>query len=151
MRAARRALLSALACTVVLCGAAWPGDGVASAGAAPTQDAYKHLPLKRDKEETGSSAWTVVAILAGLGVGVVLLTSHRRQGGAAWPTPALSRWAARRALPRRMAVVERLGLHAGCAVYLVRWDDEEVLLGCTSQSVSLIGRRPVADRQAEDS
>ena len=147
MMAARRMLL-ALVCGVVMLGAVpRPAMGAAAAGAAPAQEPYQQLPLRRDSDGSGASAWMWLALLAGAGIVLVLVAAKSRRSGHAWPPPALARWAARHPRPARIQVIERRGLHAGCTLYLVRWDDEEVLLGCTSQTVSLIGRRAASQGQ----
>jgi len=134
-----RFLLATLAALALL-GAvpAWAADGDAAG-----KDAYKQLPLRRDAEDNGMG-WGVLAFLGMIGLAAVVVSSRIRKTGRAWPLPGLASVAWPKAAPQRIEILERRNLNAACTVVLVRWDGDEVLLGCTAQSVSVISRRPAA-------
>lgn len=119
------------------------GAAVAAEGdtAAAGKDAYKQLPLRRDTEDHGLG-WGVLALLGVIGVAAVLVSARVRKTGRAWPVAGLASVGWPKAAAQRVEVLERRNLNTACTVVLVRWDDEEVLLGCTAQSVALIARRP---------
>lgn len=108
------------------------------------RDALKQLPLRRDADD-GGMGWTVLAFLAALGVVSFVVSARARKGGAGgWPSAGLLGGKG-----TRVVVLERRSLNNACTVCLVRWDDEEVLLGCTAHSVSVISRRPAAASPAQ--
>jgi flagellar biogenesis protein FliO len=107
----------------------------AAAGALPAT-----LPLRRDASTAAEPAnW---------GFSLLLLAVTGAAGG--W---MLWRRGARgRLLPVRAesAGVQRLtsqALTAQASVHAVQWHGEELLLGCTAQQVTLLGRRPVTPKE----
>ena len=146
MRLVARAVL-ALFAAALLCAGATASHAAGDVPAA-NSDAYKLLPLRRDVEDSGVG-WKVLAFLGVVGVAAFLISARGRKAGRPWALPGLASAAWPKARPQRIEIVERRHLNAACTVCLVRWDGEEVLLGCTSQSVSVISRRPVAPLQQE--
>lgn len=60
---------------------------------------------------------------------------------AAWGSRALGRWL-RPARPGELEVRSYLPLGGRRAVCLVRWGDEDLLIGVTDQDIRLLARRP---------
>lgn len=137
MKSAGRNVFAMVAGVVLLSAASHPVAGAASADAAAAQGAYKQIPLRRDADEA-DIAWGLVGVV---GVAVVLVVARAGRTGGRWPRRGLVAWRKSPSLPPRVQVIERRGLNAACTLYLVRWDNEEVLLACAAQGVSLIARR----------
>jgi flagellar biogenesis protein FliO len=104
-----------------------------------------NLPLRRDVATASEgSPWVAGLVLAGVFVVAGALVLQRRR-------PALLRgWGA--AARAGGAGIERLSsqpLTAQASVHAVRWKDEEFLLGCTAQQVTVLARRTTAGPQGE--
>lgn len=97
------------------------------------------LPLRRDREaasEPGGS-WSIAALFGAiLLAGGVWLVLRHRAGAKLWPLAVPG------AVPRQLERIASQALTQQGSVHVVRWQDEEFLLGCTAQQVTLLGRRP---------
>lgn len=112
-----------------------PAPGVAASGPLALP---KSLPLKRGElgAPTGSSVLAAAAVLAVIVAAGLLLV---RRG----PPGALQRWKARRTESGGGFVrVASQSLTPHASVHVVRWSDEELLLACTAQQVTVIARKP---------
>lgn len=110
---------------------------VASAQAQDKGSLASTLPLRRDADHVqGPGSWATPALLVGL-------------TGGAWVV--WRRFGRRRARGLRdgeRSNVQRLASQAltpHASVHAVRWNGEELLLGCTAQQVTLLSRRPAAE------
>lgn len=116
----------------------------ASAASAPRP--FSQIPLRRDSADDGSAAasagWAVlfVALVAGGG----LLMIRRRAGGGT--SGSWLRHPAGQQLPKALG---RVPLTPQASLHVVEWQGEELLLGCTAQSVSVVARRPCDDVKAK--
>ncbi len=115
-----------------------------NAPAASTQ--FPQLPLKHEPAVTGAApealAWTALLVLAAAGLGVGLL--KRRTGG--WATGP-KRWLGRAADAATPHLVVRSALTPQASLHVVAWRGEELLLGCTPHSVTLLARHPLIGGQ----
>ena len=145
MTCRRLALVAAMLWSVAVVLPPAAAQAVAAPGAAASAPSAlpKSLPLKREQggAPAGSSALvTAAALLVLVGAGLLVL---RRA-----PPGALQRWKARRAESGggfvRLAS-QSLTPHA--SVHVVRWSDEELLLACTAQQVTVIARKPAQPPQ----
>ena len=110
--------------------------GAASASEAP-RTLTKELPLKRDAAGPAEGPpWIAFLVLMGVAAAAAALVLRRR--GAAG---LLRAWPGARSVPG----IERVGsqpLTPHASVHAVRWQGEEILLGCTSSQVTVLARRP---------
>lgn len=151
-----RELALVLACVVVT-PIAIAAQGEVTAGVAPQVSSassarqvdgaeFPQLPLKRDSDSdrslAGSTGWAVVFLAVLAGVGFVLV---RRKTGIS----PKGRWNWPHRAPDSMAltVLERSALTSQASLHVVRWNAEELLLGCTSNEITLLARRPVGELQ----
>lgn len=91
-----------------------------------------------------SLPWPGLLLLVGLVAGAGGLVWRRRAG---WPRAGM--W--RVVQPRRTEPVVRLAgrpLTPQASVHVVRWNDEELLLGCGPQQVTVLARRPAPAEDA---
>jgi flagellar biogenesis protein FliO len=112
----------------------------AQASAPASTPALSNIPLRRDEpaRSEGPSMLVVVAVLSVL---VAIATFAMRRRGA---QGLLRAWQQRSGVPT--ADITRMAsqpLTAQTSIHVVRWNDEELLLGCTPQQVTLLARRPV--------
>lgn len=114
--------------------------------APPVQEALPPtLPLRRDAPATPSGRpWlAATAALALLALGGTVLVGRQRRWN--WLQPGKSRAHAGRELVR----LSSQALTAQASLHAVRWNDEELLLACTGQQVTLIARRSVFAAQED--
>jgi hypothetical protein len=118
----------------------------ASAPAAPSASArvqFPEIPLRRDAAagESGASiAWAVLFLAVVAGAGFVLVRRGGVAGlrpGAGWPRCGTSS-------AGRPVSLGRTALTQQASVHVIEWKGEELLLGCTSHSVTLLARAPAA-------
>lgn len=142
MRAADRSRVLAIAASLLL---AWPlasqaqGAPPAGASAAVPGSLPRDLPLRRDADGAGAgegAPWLALSVLAGLGLGAAVFVLRRR--GARGLLQAWGRAAPGAAMER----VASQPLTPQASVHVVRWQGEELLLGCTAGQVTLLARRP---------
>ncbi|MBC7603852.1 MAG: hypothetical protein H7255_14490 [Ramlibacter sp.] len=124
---------------------------VAPALAASGAIQFPGLPLRRDSEEdtSGLQAFGWLAVILG-GFAVAVLIVARSKGGAMkFPAANLQRLgkAGSTVAP---TVINRTTLAANVAVYALKWGDEELLVGSTTQSLTLLARRPCESSSAAD-
>lgn len=106
----------------------------------------RDLPLRRDQGQSADAApWTAGLVLALLAVGGGVLVLRRR-GAAVLP----AHWRAAKTAGPPITKLGSLALTPQASVHAVRWNGEEVLLGCTAAQVTLLARRPGAVQQEED-
>lgn len=132
-----RTRIALLAGGAVLAIAALPALAADSETATGSKEAYKQLPLRRDGDDAGMG-WTVLAFLAALGAIAFIVSARVRRNGLG----GLGAAGLLGNKVQRLEVLERRSLNTASTVCLVRWDGEELLLGCTAQSVSVLSRRP---------
>ena len=128
----------------------WSAPASAQPAAAPRAAASApvslpdSLPLRRG-EAAASSDGPWVAVLA---LGLLLLAAGvvaARRGGMA----GMRGWKGFAASPSGMKRLSSQPLTAHASLHAVRWNGEELLLGCTPQQVTVLARRPAsADEQA---
>lgn len=128
------------ACLVLLATATRGGMAVAGEQAAtPAASAVlpASLPLRRDAEPgSGAPGWEAfVALLALTGMGGAWLVWRRS------PRKAAGSSGSARGGPLTRLASQALTPQA--SVHAVRWNGEELLLGCTAQQVTLLSRRAV--------
>lgn len=120
---------------------------VAAPRAETGQAQFPQLPLQRASDASGASAdilaWAAVMVLAALVAGWI----WAKRGGGTWRGAAL-RWNVRRASRDAPTTVARTSLTPAASLHVVEWQGEELLLGCTAQSIAILARRPAAS--AED-
>lgn len=128
-------LLAASACLAGTAHAQQPPAAPASAQV--PRPLPKELPLKREVAPTEQgSSWAALFILLGL-AGAAAVFALRRRGAAG----LLKAWQGGRSVPGIERVASQpLTPHA--SVHAVRWNGEELLLGCTSTQVTVLARRP---------
>lgn len=143
-----RALLAIAICGIVLAApaGAQPARGEAGSGSA-TPALPDNLPLKRDaaasREPPGP--WLPVALLlAVVAIGGVLVL--RRHSLAGWTRSWKGTGATRGVGITRL---NSQALTAQASVHAVRWDGEEILLGCTAHAVTVLARRPLPSAEPE--
>jgi hypothetical protein len=102
------------------------------------------LPLRRDAAVAeGGHPWLAAgAALALLALGGTVLVGRQRRW--TWLQPGISRRDPGRDLVRLSSQV----LTAQASLHAVRWNGEELLLGCTAQHVTVLARRPAAGADA---
>lgn len=133
-----RMLSSAL--VLALCLACVPAGAQGSAAGSLASN----LPLRRDAAsatETGS--WTTSGLLVALTGAAGAWAWWRR---SARRRPAAASDAGKTAIQR----LASQALTPQASVHAVRWNGEELLLGCTAQQVTLLSRKPVAPLQGDD-
>lgn len=79
-----------------------------------------------------------------LAVAAGVLVLRRRGAGA-----LLSGWSGVRPDGMQVGKLASLPLTPQASVHAVRWNGEELLLGCTSHQVSVLARRPATGQAAE--
>ncbi|MBE7367184.1 flagellar biosynthetic protein FliO [Ramlibacter pallidus] len=110
----------------------------ASASAPAPAGLPKDLPLRRDPPASGDGApWTAAVVLGLLAIGAMAVVVRRRGAGA-----LLGGRGTVRPTGAQVAKLASLPLTPQASVHAVRWDGEELLLGCTAQQVTVLARRP---------
>lgn len=111
------------------------------ATAASVQSQFPQLPLRRDAPAGGSVAeslaWAALLVAALAAAGFLIVQRKNwtnTKAGRSWLRPA--------AKPRTPKPLGRTLLTQQCSLHVVEWNGEELLLGCTPQTVSLLTRRP---------
>lgn len=119
----------------------------AMATGAPTGGMSANLPLRRDKPDNGAGT-------AGLGFGMALLVgliclaiyvAMPRRGGQG--RPAWKDLLSGNVSSKGQGTLSRISsqtLTPQASVHAVTWHGEELLLGCTPQSVTVLARHPVS-------
>jgi hypothetical protein len=139
-----RAIFAAfLAGSVSLAGAVGAQQPAGSTSAPASESARglpKDLPLKREppSQAEGPSWAALLMLLALAGGGAALVLRRRRPAG--WLRP----WRA----ARSGSGLERIAsqsLTQQASVHAVRWQGEELLLGCTGTEVTVLSRRQAGD------
>jgi hypothetical protein len=102
---------------------------------------FPQLPLKREPSAAGAApealAWTAVLLLAAAGLGVVIV---KRKTGA-WPGGA-QRCLRRGDSAAGIKPLSRTALTPQASLHVIEWHGEELLLGCTPGSVTVLARHP---------
>lgn len=132
-------------CAMAIVAAAWicPGAGAqepATDRASTPAALPASLPLRREPEPAaGGGSWMVASgALVLLAFGGTLMAGRRR--GWRWlQVPA-------RHEPGPVRTASQ-SLTAQASVHAIRWNDEELLLGCTAQQVTVLARRPLLPGQ----
>jgi hypothetical protein len=97
--------------------------------AAASQAQFPQIPLRRDAPADGAMAetigWAALLLIAAAGAGLVVLRRGALPRGAQGPK-----------------VIGRTALTQQASLHVVEWQGEELLLGCTTQSVVVLTRRP---------
>ncbi len=108
--------------------------------AASGQAQFSQLPLRRDtglgESIAESAGWAVLFVAVLAAAGFVMVRRRALPGlgpGSHWLRPA-----AKTSVPKALW---RTSLTQQASLHLVEWQGEELLLGCTPQSVSLLARR----------
>jgi MYXO-CTERM domain-containing protein len=98
---------------------------------APVAGSLSALPLRRDTADDAAtgSACIFLALLAAAAVAAVWYRRRRKVGGADGPG---------------LARVESLTLTSQASLHVVRWGQEELLIGCGQGAVDVLSRRAVA-------
>jgi flagellar biogenesis protein FliO len=113
----------------------------------PGGSEFPQLPLKRDGENdsslAGSAGWAVVFLLVLAGVGLVVVR-QRKTGGA---QASVNRWFRRTPDSAGLQLLSQSSLTAHASVHVVCWHDEELLVACTRESVTVLARRPANKAQ----
>lgn len=129
-----------------------------SAEQAPAQRAEsavrQELPFKKD-DAAGSAlgvspSWIGLAVIL-VGIWLFVVARHRRGRSAPRsPAPALMGWLrAHSSSNGDLTSPGQVQLNGHTSVHVVRWNGQELLIGATAQSVTLLASRPAAseDRQ----
>lgn len=97
------------------------------------------LPLRRDAPASAAApSWlAATGALALLALGGTVVVGRRRRWTWFKVGPA-------RRSEHELVRVSSQALTAQASLHAVRWNDEELLLACTPQQVTLLARRPVA-------
>lgn len=139
-----RAAIMAISVSLGWGQAAW-GQTQAPASAASAPIPYAQIPLQRDAAADGSTAasagWAALflAVLAGAGFVVARRKSVAGPGkSGGW----LRRAESAQSTPKPLG---RLPLTPQASLHVIEWQGEELLLGCTSQAVSVLARHPKVD------
>jgi hypothetical protein len=106
------------------------------------------IPFRRDDAPTSGGAGFIGASIVLVGLGAFAFWALRRkqqkQGGGIGRFPWLSKVDATQS-PRS---VGRTVLSPQVALHVVEWRGEELLLACTSQSISVVARHPASKLDA---
>lgn len=104
------------------------------------------LPLRQEAGAVDAGGWMpALVLLALLAVAGGLAVWHR--GGGALSAALRRTTRAPHPVPARLASV---ALTPQASVHVVRWQGEELLLGCTSQQVTVLARKPGAAAAGEE-
>jgi hypothetical protein len=136
-----------VAALVVIGCAAWQGVDAQEPNmpfASKTQDAASHpptqfpdLPLRRDAEATGAGGWTLpLVVVLGLGAFGAALIWRARTNRLSGAQPKA-----------RMMAVDALRLTPQTTLHVVTWQGEQFLIASTSQSATLLARKPAAEAE----
>jgi flagellar biogenesis protein FliO len=114
------------------------------------QAQFAQIPLRRDagagSSIADSAGWVVLLLAAVAGAGFVAIRQRSKMPGAqkgrSWLRPAAGHSA-----PKSIG---RTSLTQQASLHVVAWRGEELLLGCTSQSIALLARRQVEPLPGND-
>lgn len=137
---------------VAICGAALIAPALAQPSTASRTEVTatsvmpRSLPLKRDEATPqGTSSWISIALLlAVVAAGGALVV--RRPGTLRWLAVRQGKAGSAGSGVARMSsqpLTTQASLHA------VRWGGEELLLGCTAHSITVLARRPLLPPQED--
>jgi hypothetical protein len=108
---------------------------------ASAQGQFPQLPLRRDAPPDGwmaqSLGWAAFLVVALAAAGFLIVQRKNRTSinpGRSWLWPS--------AKPCTPKLLGRTLLTQQCSLHVIEWNGEELLLGCTPQTVSLLTRRP---------
>jgi hypothetical protein len=140
-----RAIVAALALSFGCTQAASDAEPAHPASApASARVQFPELPLRRDaaagESAAASIAWAVLFLAVVAGAGFILVRKGGVAGlrpGAGWPRAGASN-------AGRPVSLGRTALTQQASVHVIEWKGEELLLGCTSHSVTLLARAPAA-------
>lgn len=114
-------------------------QGQPSAVTASAQTQYPQIPLRRDAPAGDSVAetlgWAALLVIGAAGAALVIL----RRG--VLPRIRAGAWLRSPAGNSGPKVLGRTALTQQASLHVVEWQGEELLLGCTAQSVSVLSRR----------
>jgi flagellar biogenesis protein FliO len=104
---------------------------------ASVQGQYAQLPLRRDAPSDGwmvqSLGWAAFLVVA-LAAAGFLIVRQKNRICRSWLRPS--------AKPYTPQLLGRTLLTPQCSLHVIEWNGEELLLGCTPQTVALLTRRP---------
>lgn len=134
-----RAALAAMLASLALTQPAW-AQGQPPAVAASAQSQFPQLPLRRDAAAGDSVAetlgWAALLVIGAAGAALVVL----RRG--VLPRIRADAWLRSSAGNTGPKLLGRTALTQQASLHVVEWHGEELLLGCTAQSVAVLSRRP---------
>ncbi|HEY8360372.1 MAG TPA: flagellar biosynthetic protein FliO [Ramlibacter sp.] len=147
----RRVSVALLAAALFIAGpgtsrvVAQPLASTPAASASATPLLPRTLPLRREEPAAPPSA-------VGAASAALLLAALAAGGLLAWRRgPAgLQQWRSRRSGAAALARVSSQALTPHASIHVVHWSDEELLLGCTAQQVTVIARRPLSPAPGAD-
>lgn len=121
-----------------------PAHPASASAPASARVQFPELPLRRDaaagESAVASLAWAALFLAVVAGLGFVLVRRGGVAGlrtGAGWLRPGTDN--AGRPVP-----LGRTALTQQASVHVIEWKGEELLLGCTPHSVTLLARAPAA-------
>ena len=124
---------------------------VAAAASAPGTSQFPGLPLQRAGADDSSSlqpfGW-LMFILFAFAIGALVLA--RRKGLAGALSSLGIQRLAKSGQSAAPVVLGRTALSPQLVVYALKWGDEELLVGGTAQSLTLLARRPCAPVDANE-
>lgn len=117
---------------------ATPPETSASAASAPAR-----LPFRQVGDDAGplSAMGPLLAVMGIAAIGLWFWLNLRGRGMNA--SVPLARWGGMGAGKGRVVVLERTSLTPTSAIVLVRWDDTELLVATSAQSVTVLSERKV--------
>ena len=124
--------------------AAW-GQTQPPASVASAPIPYAQIPLQRDAAADGSAiasaGWAALFLAVVAGAGFVIV----RRKSIAGPRQSAGWLRRAEPAPSTPKPLGRLPLTPQASLHVIEWQGEELLLGCTSQSVSVLARHPKVD------
>lgn len=127
-----------------------PGGGV-QVSAPRDASLPASLPLKRDTvlaERTTGRAWALFGLVAFLFAGVFVYRMRASDKGM--QTPKWMRRIGVSFAESPIRIVHSLRLTPRASLHLVRWNDQEWLLGCSESGMLLVGQASVPRRPSSD-
>jgi flagellar biogenesis protein FliO len=141
---ARRIHRALFALLLVTCTAALGAEKEMQGGLAKEAPLPSSLPLRRDAAEASPHMgwWPSLVLLTLAGAGGAWTLRRRARRGTTT--------AARKGEDRHAVRVSSQALTAHASVHVVRWNGEELLVGCTAQQLQLLARRNAPDAPPEE-